>query len=133
MEKKTLQVFQSEAEALTKLFTAEDNIDNLKQSIVKSFGKIDENTRSYLQNLKLRKMQFEEERQRAQDAREALLREIDSIPKTQFPYQYCMSLFEKEHTKIVAKQPKLRKTCSLNVREVRLRTPSSTSPGRTCS
>lgn len=101
MEKKILQAFQSETEALTRLFTAEDNIDNLKQSIVKSFGKLDENTRSYLQNLKLRKMQFEEERQRAQEGREVVLREIEALPKNQFPYQYSMSLFEKEHTKTV--------------------------------
>lgn len=101
MEKKIIQEFQNETEALTRLHTAEDNLDSLKHSLVKSLGKIDENTRSYLNNLKAKRQQFEEQFQRAQEQREVLLREIETMPKNQFPYQYCISLYEKEHTKIV--------------------------------
>lgn len=103
LEKKIIQEFQSENEALTRFHTAEDNLDNLKQSLVKSLGKIDENTRSYLSNLKAKMQQFEEQLQRAQEQREVLLREIETLPKTQFTYQYCISLYEKELTKIVGR------------------------------
>ena len=107
LEKKINQCFQEENECLTRFHAAEDNLDNLKQSLVKSLGKVDEATKSYLTNLKVRKQQFEEQLQRAQDQREALLRvasaeqEIEALPKNAFPYQYCMSLYEKEDTKIV--------------------------------
>ena len=101
MEKKIIQEFHNETESLTRLYSAEDNLDSLKQSIVKSLGKIDESTRSYLSNLKIRHQQYEEQLQRAQDQREAVLREVETLPKSQFAYQYCLSLYEKEHTKIV--------------------------------
>lgn len=109
MEKRIIQEFQNENEALTRFHLAEDNLDNLKQSLVKSLGKMDENTRSYFNNLKAKKQQYEEQLQRAQEQRESLLREIETIPKNQFSYQYCMSLYEKELTKIVD-DPHPRKT-----------------------
>lgn len=80
LEKKINQCFQEENECLTRFHAAEDNLDNLKQSLVKSLGKVDEATKSYLTNLKVRKQQFEEQLQRAQDQREALLRVARSSP-----------------------------------------------------
>lgn len=101
MEKKIIQEFQAETEALTRYYAAEDNMDNLKQSIVKSLGKVDESTKSYLTNLKMMKQQCEEELQRAQEKRETVHREIDTMNKSEFSYQYCISLFDKETSKIV--------------------------------
>lgn len=103
LEKKIIQEFQAESEALTRYHSAEDNLDNLKQSVVKSLGKIDESTRAYITNLNFIKQQCEEQLQRAQEAREAVFRELETLPKNQFSYQYCMSLYEKENSKIVIK------------------------------
>ncbi len=101
MEKKIIQEFQNETECLTRFHAAEDQLDDLKQSLVKSLGKANEAIQSYMTNLKIRKQQFEEQLQRATDQREALLREIDQLPKNQFSSQYCQSLYDKELTKIV--------------------------------
>lgn len=108
LEKKINQHFAEEVECLNNFHNAEDNLDNLKQSLIKSLGKVDEPTRSYLTNLKLRRQQFEEQLQRFQEERDALLRvrmyddkELETIPQNSFPYQYCLSLYEKELTKMV--------------------------------
>lgn len=74
LEKKILLEFQNETEALTRFHAAEDNLDTLKQSLVKSLGKAEEATKAHMTNLNIRKQQFEEQLQRAQDNREALLR-----------------------------------------------------------
>lgn len=101
MEKRIIQEFQVETEALTRYYSAEDNLDNLKQSIIKSLGKVDESTKSYMTNLKIMKQQREEELQRAQEKRETVRREIDTMNKSDFSYQYCISLYDKENAKIV--------------------------------
>lgn len=101
MEKKIIQEYQAETEALTRYYAAEDNLDNLKQSIVKSLGKVDESTKSYLTNLRIMKQQCEEQLQRIQEQRETVKREIDMLPKNQFSYEYCISLYDKEQAKLV--------------------------------
>jgi len=79
LEKKILQEFQNEVEAIMRLHAAEDNLDTLKQSLVKSLGKADEGTKGYMSKLSIRKQQFEEQLERAQDNREALLRVSASL------------------------------------------------------
>jgi methyl coenzyme M reductase subunit C-like uncharacterized protein (methanogenesis marker protein 7) len=71
LEKKIVQEFQNETEILTKFHIAEDNLDNLKQSLVKSLGKVDESTQSYLTSLKNKVNVLAEELERAKERREA--------------------------------------------------------------
>ena len=71
-EKRITSHFQIEREAFTKFFIAEDNLDNLRQSLAKSLSEIDDSTKQYLESLQNKMKNLESEKERVLEQRDIL-------------------------------------------------------------